>query len=82
MLGFVSEYIPESGALGMSVMGGAGMVSVAMFLPLMGKVLDTQGTQVAMQSIGVLPAILIVGFLFLFLKYRNKKPVELSQHND
>ncbi|MBI9064466.1 MAG: MFS transporter [Marinilabiliaceae bacterium] len=82
MLGFVSEYIPESGALGMSVLGGAGMVSVAMFLPLMGKVMDTQGTQVAMQSIGILPLILIVGFLFLFFKYRNKKPVELSQHND
>ncbi len=82
MLGFVAEYIPESGALGLSVMGGAGMVSVSMFLPLMGKVLDTQGTQVAMQSLGILPAILIAGFFFLYLSYRNKKAVSLDSGNE
>ncbi|TKG91083.1 MFS transporter [Puteibacter caeruleilacunae] len=78
MIGFVSEYIPESGALGMSVVGGAGMVSVAMFLPLMGKIMDTEGTQVAMQNLGILPALLIVGFGALFFVYKNRKPVELS----
>lgn len=77
MLGFVAEYIPESGALGLSVLGGAGMVSVAMFLPLMGEIMDKSGTQTALQSIGILPIILIVGFVFLYMVYRKKKPVEL-----
>ena len=42
MLGFVSEYIPESGALGLSLMGGAGMLSVAIILPFMGNIYDAQ----------------------------------------
>ncbi|MBN8851257.1 MAG: hypothetical protein BGO55_09860 [Sphingobacteriales bacterium 50-39] len=37
MLGFVAEYVPKSGALGLSIMGGAGMFSVSLILPLMGK---------------------------------------------
>jgi MFS family permease len=37
MIGFVSEYIPQSGALGMSIMGGAGMLSVSIVLPFMGS---------------------------------------------
>ena len=40
MLGFVSEYVPKSGALGLSLMGGAGMFSVSLILPVMGKWLD------------------------------------------
>ena len=31
MLGFVSEYLPKTGALGLSLMGGAGMFSVSLF---------------------------------------------------
>ena len=42
MLVFVSEYIPESGALGLSLMGGAGMLSVAIILPFMGNIYDAQ----------------------------------------
>jgi MFS family permease len=40
MLGFVSEYLPDTGALGLSLMGGAGMFSVSVILPLMGKWYD------------------------------------------
>lgn len=40
MLGFVSEYVPKSGALGLSLMGGAGMFSVSLILPVMGKWMD------------------------------------------
>ncbi len=40
MLGFVSEYIPKTGALGLSLMGGAGMFSVSLVLPVMGKWFD------------------------------------------
>ena len=40
MLGFVSEYLPKTGALGLSLMGGAGMFSVSLVLPVMGKWFD------------------------------------------
>ncbi len=36
MLGFVAEYIPKTGAIGLNIMGGAGMLSVAVILPFMG----------------------------------------------
>jgi MFS family permease len=40
MLGFVSEYLPDTGAFGLSLMGGGGMLSVAFILPIMGKWFD------------------------------------------
>jgi MFS family permease len=40
MLGFVSERFPKTGALGLAVMGGAGMLSVSFVLPVMGKWYD------------------------------------------
>ena len=44
MLGFVSEYLPKTGALGLSLMGGAGMFSVSLVLPVMGKWFDNAKT--------------------------------------
>src|SRR5688572_4018599 len=41
MLGFVSEYLPKTGALGLSLMGGAGMFSVSLILPVMGGWLES-----------------------------------------
>lgn len=41
MLGFVAEYTPKTGALGMGVMGGMGMFSVALILPFIGNMYDT-----------------------------------------
>ena len=40
MLGFVSEYLPNTGALGLSLMGGAGMFSTSLIIPMMGKWYD------------------------------------------
>lgn len=42
MLGFVSENLPKTGAVGLSVIGGAGMFSVFVVLPIIGLVLDNQ----------------------------------------
>lgn len=42
MLGFVSENLPRTGALGISLMGGAGMLSVSFVLPFMGKLYDSK----------------------------------------
>lgn len=40
MLGFVSEYIPRSGAVGLAVMGGAGMFATFIFQPIIGSIYD------------------------------------------
>ncbi|RAJ10742.1 fucose permease [Chitinophaga skermanii] len=41
MLGFVSENIPESGALGMNLVGGMGMFAVSIFTSIIGGHFDT-----------------------------------------
>jgi MFS family permease len=40
MIGFVSEYLPKTGALGMSLVGGAGMFGVSIWNPIIGGWLD------------------------------------------
>jgi predicted MFS family arabinose efflux permease len=40
MLGFVNESVPKSGALGLAIMGGAGMLSVSFILPIIGRMYD------------------------------------------
>lgn len=40
MLGFVAEYTPNTGALGLSLMGGAGMFSTSLIVPYMGGLYD------------------------------------------
>ncbi len=40
MLGFVAEYTPKTGAIGMSLVGGAGMFAVSIFSPIMGSMYD------------------------------------------
>lgn len=74
MLGFVAEYLPETGALGLSIMGGAGMFSVSLVLPIMGKLMDDANASEALRTMSILPAILIVAFLGLnfYMKKRNK----------
>jgi MFS family permease len=51
MLGFVAEYLPKTGALGLSLMGGAGMFSVSLILPVMGKWLDGYKAEGATQGL-------------------------------
>lgn len=40
MIGFTAEYLPKTGALGMSLVGGAGMFSTSIWQPIIGKWLD------------------------------------------
>ncbi|WP_207532759.1 MFS transporter [Desertivirga arenae] len=42
MIGFVSERLPKTGPLGMSVMGGVGLLSTSIVLPLFGIVYEQQ----------------------------------------
>lgn len=74
MLGFVAEYLPETGALGLSIMGGAGMFSVSIVLPVMGRLMDNESAAEALRTMSILPAILIIAFLGLniYMKKKNK----------
>jgi len=40
MLGYVSERFPGTGALGLAIMGGSGMLSVSFILPVIGRFFD------------------------------------------
>jgi len=42
MVGFVSEYLPETGALGLSIIGGIGMMGAGMWQPVIGRWLDAE----------------------------------------
>lgn len=48
MLGFVAEYMPQTGAFGLSIVGGMGMFSTSIFQPVIGRWLDNEkGVQAA-----------------------------------
>jgi MFS family permease len=76
MIGVASEYVPKSGALGMSILGGAGFVATSMVLPIMGKSIETAGPQITLRNMTVLPLILIVAFVLLniIIAKRKAKP--------
>ncbi len=74
MIGVASEYIPKSGALGMSILGGAGFVATSMVLPIMGKSIEIAGPQATLRNMSILPVILIVAFIVLTVMIKNKKP--------
>ncbi len=40
MIGFVAEYLPKTGAVGLNLMGGAGMFAVSIYMMLMGTRYD------------------------------------------
>ena len=100
MLGFVSENIPQSGALGLAIMGGIGFLGGAIAQPVLGAIFDAQtfkavpsgqtaevlksalaGTKEAgawataqltggehtLRFVALVPAVLIVSFIFLHL---------------
>ena len=71
-LAFVSENLPQSGAFGLSIMGGLGMLSVSVVLPVMGRVLDNAVGTGAIRTMSILPAILIVLYGGLFFLRRSK----------
>jgi MFS family permease len=79
MLGFVAEYLPETGALGLSIMGGAGMFSVSIVLPIMGNLMDNASAGEALRTMSILPAILIVAFLGLNIYMKKNKLSKTGQ---
>jgi len=56
----------------LAILGGAGNLSVALVLPLMGRIYDQHGPEVALKSVVVLPVVLIVIFTFVWLHDRTR----------
>ena len=52
MIGFVADYIPESGALGMSVVGAVGMLSSYFMQPIIGGWIDSNRALGSEQGLG------------------------------
>jgi len=86
MLGFVNTNLPNTGAIGLNLMGGAGMFAVSLYLIIMGKHYDnivaaahgdnsTAGQQV-LQATLVIPLVLIVAFTGLVIYMRIKHKTE------
>jgi MFS family permease len=72
MLGVTAERFPKGGALLISLMGGAGFLSISFVLPLMGAQFDKLGPGAALRSVAVLPVILTVVFGAMYVVFRSK----------
>jgi MFS family permease len=82
MLGFVNTNLPKTGAIGLNLMGGAGMLATSIYTIFMGKHYDnivaaahgdnsTAGQQI-LQTTLVIPVVLIVAFAGLVIYMRSK----------
>jgi predicted MFS family arabinose efflux permease len=72
MIGITAEQFPRGGALLLSIMGGTGLLSVALVLPIMGARMDQYGPGAALQMVAALGAILTVIFIGLWLYFRSR----------
>jgi MFS family permease len=72
MLGVTSERFPKGGSLLMCLMGGGGMLSIAIALPIMGNAFDKQGAGAALKMVAILPVILTVVFGAMFMAFKAK----------
>jgi hypothetical protein len=70
MLGVTAEQFPRGGALLLSFMGGAGMLSVGLVLPIMGERMDQFGPGAALQMVAVLGVILAIIFSGVWFYYK------------
>lgn len=72
MIGYVAENCAKTGALGMSIIGGAGMLFVSFALPILGANLDKFEGEIVLRYYALLPFILIFAFGTLFYFTRKK----------
>ncbi len=89
MLGFVNTNLPATGAVGLNLMGGAGMFAVSVYTIFMGRYYDrivqeaggsnaTAGQQVLHTTL-IIPCVLVVAFAGLVLYMRTRKKAEPLQ---
>lgn len=81
MLGFVNTYLPETGALGLNLMGGAGMFAVSIFTIFMGDYYkqielaagnNLTAGKLVLQATLVIPIVLVVAFIGLTIYMRGR----------
>ena len=70
MIGVTAELFPRGGPVLLSLMGGAGMMSVGLVLPLMGAQMDKYGPGAALLMVAMLGGILFVIFGGLWLRFK------------
>jgi MFS family permease len=61
MIGFISEYQPKTGALGMSLLGGAGMFSMSVWNPIIGGWLDDARAEAIASNVAAESVELVAG---------------------
>jgi MFS family permease len=71
MLGVTAERFPRGGALTISLMGGAGMASAGLAVPLMGARIDHYGPGAALKMMATLGAVLVAVFLALRIYFKS-----------
>jgi MFS family permease len=72
MIGITAEQFPRGGAVLLSLMGGTGLLSVAIVLPIMGARMDAAGPGAALRLTAVLGAIVTVIFIGVWLYFRSQ----------
>jgi MFS family permease len=72
MIGITAEQFPRGGAVLLSIMGGTGLLSVAIVLPIMGARMDQAGPGAGLQFTAILGAIVTVIFTGLWLYFRSR----------
>lgn len=72
MIGITAEQFPRGGAVLLSIMGGTGLLSVAIVLPIMGARMDQAGPGAGLRFTAILGAIVTVIFTGLWLYFRSK----------
>ncbi len=92
MLGFVNQNMPKTGAIGLNLMGGAGMFAVSLYTIIMGRHYDqivaaangnsvTAGPKI-LQATLVIPLVLIVAFTGLVIYMRSKNKIQPLQQGE
>jgi fucose permease len=72
MLGITAEWFPNGGALLLAIVGGAGNLSVALTLPIIGRIYDVSGPHLALREVAILPLVLIA--IFSALRFTDARP--------
>ena len=96
MIVFVSEYLPKTGALGMSLVGGMGMFATGIWQPVIGSWID-ENTQLALESgltqdlaeitagkatLGNITYFPLILILFFGILYLNRKKLEKIRYSN
>lgn len=72
MIGITAEQFPRGGAVLLSLMGGTGLLSVAIVLPIMGARMDAAGPGAALRLTAVLGAVVTAIFIGVWLYFRSQ----------